>query len=87
MSRQTKQAKRAAHVRWLEKRLRAILADGKGRTRAALHSFSEEPIWGPFNRVLARLLDAGEVTRVPGVGPGGLPLYTIVNDELKGGSS
>ena len=83
MSRQTKQAKRAAHVRWLDKRLRAILSDGRGRTRGTLHRMTEESIWGPFERALKRLVDAGEVTRGPATDRDGWPLYTIVNAPVE----
>jgi hypothetical protein len=48
---------------------------------------TDESIWGPFERTLKRLVDAGEVTRGPATDRDGWPLYTIANDELKGGSS
>jgi hypothetical protein len=81
MSGTGKQARQSTrYLARIEARISAALADGQGRTRAALHEqlgipTSAAPLVGI---ALRRLAAAGEITRGPAVAPGAGHVYTAV---------
>jgi len=76
-------ARREKYLAHLARRLRAVLADGAGRTRPELVvALQLRPdTWPLLNRALNRLVQAGEVLRGPAREPGGPHVYTGMKVE------
>jgi hypothetical protein len=78
MNRVKRAARTGAYLAYLEGRIREVLADGQGRTRAELVAamMLAPGSWRMFHTALLRLVLAGDVDRVPGPCPGDPHVYT-----------